>query len=98
MHHLSKCAIRCQKLHYSVPQFFNDICAVLKFDNEANSIKIFNVEAILAKKKIDSVYINWNSDRIRLNKLDREVKFDDIVGFVYGSFTSRFWMMRIGIS
>ena len=33
-----------------------------------------------------------------LVNLDQIIDIDEIVGFVYGSFSSRFWMMRIGIN
>lgn len=30
--------------------------------------------------------------------MDKEVEIDKISGFVYGAFSTRFWMMRIGIN
>lgn len=37
-------------------------------------------------------------DFYELKNLDQTIDIDEIVGFVYGSFSSRFWMMRIGMN
>lgn len=42
--YMSKYTIKCKKLHYSVPQFYDDIPAIISYDNEANTLKIFNIE------------------------------------------------------
>ena len=34
----------------------------------------------------------------RLDKVDQLIHIDDIQGYVYGSFLSRFWMLRIGMN
>ena len=57
-------------------------------------MKIFNLEDALVSPDT----LNRNDDLYKLDKLDRIVRFDDIIGFVYGSFSSRFWMMRMGMS
>ena len=48
---LSRNLIECRKLHYSVPLFLNDINALIRFDNEKNQLKIFNVTEILSKER-----------------------------------------------
>lgn len=41
--YLAKFMIKCQKLHYSVPQSYGDIPAVIKYDNEGNKLRIYNM-------------------------------------------------------
>lgn len=83
------------KLHYSVPTFPSDISALISFNSEKNCITLFNFETVeddMMKNKNDATNL------FRLKSVDMALPIDEIQGFVYGSFLSRFWMLRIGMN
>ena len=83
------------KLHYSVPTFPTDISALISFNSEKNYLTLYNFETIeddMMKSKNDT------SNLYRLKNVDMALPIDEIQGFVYGSFLSRFWMLRIGMN
>lgn len=101
VHYFSSHAILCQKLHYSVPLFLDDVPGVLIFDSEVDQLKIYNMEKLVAKEgdegSLPQAANKWRRLE-RLKDLDQVIQIDDIYGFVYGSFLSRFWMLRIGMN
>lgn len=95
INYMSRNQIRCLKLHYSVPTFPSDISALLSFNSEENTLTLFNFEEI----EQDMNQGKGKPDKLRrLDKIDQQIDINDIQGFVYGSFLSRFWMLRIGMN
>lgn len=45
--YLAKHAIKCQKFHYSVPQFYSDIAAIIQYENEKNVLNIYKLDGKL---------------------------------------------------
>jgi len=78
--------IFCRKYNYSVPKSFNDYKAAIHLSNDEEIIKIYNAE--------DSEKNSY----IKCDHLTHSIKIKDIKGFIYGSFSTRFWMMRIGVN
>lgn len=67
---------------------------MIKYDSETNHLKIFDLD----NTRVPGSSIDYHTDVFRLDKLDQEINVGDIDGFIYGSFSSRFWMMRIGMN
>ena len=44
--HLTRYMIKCQKLHYAV-QNYNDISAVIKYIDETNVLKVYNMNGAI---------------------------------------------------
>lgn len=89
--YMEKHVIVAHKLHYSVPETYADIPAVIRYDNEDNSLRVFNI----SKGDFDIQEINRPK---KLKYLDTVIKLDEVYGFVYGSISSRFWMMRLAMN
>ena len=88
---MEKHIVVAHKLHYSVPETYADIPAVVRYDNEDNSLRIFNVSK-------GGINIQDKVKPKKLKNLDTVIKLDEVYGFVYGSVSSRFWMMRIAMN
>jgi len=78
--------IYCKKYHYSVPETYLRIDACITLNKKGNKIIVYNVDG------------DKNVRLKRLDKIEMKIKLDEIQGFIYGSFSTRFWMMRRGIN
>ena len=78
--------IECSKYHYSVPENYSTSESILTITADETEILLFNIEGQEYNKQQN------------LNKLRQKIKVSDIYGFTYGSFSTRFWMLKIGIN
>lgn len=78
--------IRCHKYHYSVPQTYTYCSAVISLTKDEKVLRIFNITG------------HENQHLPELTRIEAKIPLDEIHGFIYGSFSTRFWMMRLGIN
>lgn len=73
---------------------------VLKYSNDTDSLEIYKVDHLVNKSdNDDSKYIiKGGKKHYQLDQLVRSIKMSEINGFIYGPFSTRFWMMRMGIN
>lgn len=80
--------IPCRKFNYSVPQSYNDISVVLSATKDAKFLNVYNIEGFeLQKNKFQ-----------RLQNPINSIELSKITGFIYGAFSTRFWMLRLGVN
>jgi hypothetical protein len=85
---LVKEIIPCKKYHYSIPQSYSFTNAAISISPDFNNIIIYNQDH--SKEKGMSLRTP--------GKQIEKIPLSDVSGFIYGSFSTRFWMMRIGIN
>ena len=100
VHYLSQRLILAKKYNYTVPESFGSSSVVLKYSNDTDSLEIYKVDHLVNKSdNDDSKYIiKGGKKHYQLDQLVRSIKMSEINGFIYGPFSTRFWMMRMGIN
>jgi len=90
----------CKKYNYAVPESFGSSTAILKYSKEFDKLDIYKVDHLINKSlNDDGKFIIHGGKRLyKLNKLINSIQMKDIKGFIYGPFSTRFWMMRMGIN
>ena len=83
--------INCHKYNYSIPLSYQSSDAVISLASDRETLRIYNVETSRKQK-------NEKKPFYKLKHLISNMKIEDISGFIYGSFSTRFWMARIGIN
>lgn len=59
----------------------------------------YDDKAAIIELTEDEEFLNiYNYNNNQKDGLIIKIKIDSITGFIYGSFSTRFWMMRIGIN
>jgi len=98
--YLSRKTIMCKKYNYAVPESFGSSTAIVKYSWESDKLDIYKVDHLLNNSvKDDGKYIFHGGKRLfKLDKLIQSIRMQDIKGFIYGPFSTRFWMMRMGIN
>lgn len=73
---------------------------VLKYTQDTDSLDIYNVDHLVNKSdQDDGQFIIQGGKRLdRLDKLIKSVRMKDVKSFIYGPFSTRFYMMRMGIN
>jgi hypothetical protein len=74
--------IKCRKFNYSVPSSYDDKEILFKLSKDE---KVFEI-------------CNHNETEPMFFGTDKKVEIDQIKGFIFGAFSTRFWMMRIGLN
>lgn len=100
VHYLSQRIIKCRKYNYAVPESFGSSTVVLKYCNDADALDIYKVDHLVNKSaNDDGNYIIKGGKRLyQLDHLVKSIRMKDVKSFIYGPFSTRFWMMRMGIN
>lgn len=98
--YLTQNTMMCKKYNYAVPASYGFSDAIIRYNNEKETIDIFNVEHLINKSTKDDGDIVMRNGRTlhKLDKLRYSLKIKEISGFIYGPFSTRFWMMRMGLN
>ena len=83
-----------------MPENYGSSNVILRYNKETDKFDIYNVDHLVNKSKKDDSNVIKMSNRT-LYKLDKHsfsIDLKKINGFIYGPFSTRFWMMRIGIN
>ena len=100
VHYLSYRVITCRKYNYTVPESFGSSTVVLKYCHNADTLDIYKVDHLVNKSDNDDsrFILQGNKKLWQLDQLIKSIKIKDIKSFIYGPFSTRFWMMRMGIN
>lgn len=98
--YLKNNTILCQKYNYAVPENYGHSKVILSYNKAKDTLDIFNVDHLVNKSKNDDgqVISHGGAKYYKLEKQHFSIPVKDINGFIYGPFSTRFWMMRIGIN
>ena len=98
--YLSVNTIVCKKYNYAVPASYGNSDLIIRYNKQKDTIDLFNVEHLMNKTKNDdgTVMKIGNRKLYKLDKLNYSIKIEDINGFIFGPFSTRFWMMRMGLN
>jgi hypothetical protein len=84
--YMAKNPIVCKKYHYSVPETYLRIDACISLSKDQKTLIVYNTNDCA------------DSTLKKLNKVEMKIKLEKVQGFIFGSFSTRFWMMRMGIN
>lgn len=92
--------IKCTKYNYAVPENYGSSNVILSYSMADDVLNIYNVDHLVNKSTNDDSQVIKQRNRTlyKLDKRNHSIPLKDIKGFIYGPFSTRFWMMRIGVN